>query len=238
MSALCLSNTLVNEYLNYISQDSFDTKKVRNMLKYIQSFLVSQNQHRFFSDPSFIMQINNDPLLKIVDSCSEDELVKLTVLKLQLVDKYSTAGFTQVNVVPILANSEKVDMTIGATFENANGKDKAIEHIKALLSDAKYINITDGYIEYDGNQWSENKNLLNTVLPKKAIDITVITSNFTKKSELEGLCSEWTIKTKIIGANIHDRYIETDKIKILLSSGLYHLSLNSQKDFTYMVKIK
>ena len=41
-----------------------------------------------------------------------------------------------------------------------------------------------------------------------------------------------------INQNIHDRYIETDKVKILLSSGLYHLSTNSQKDFTYMVKIK
>lgn len=238
MSALCLNNTLVSEYLNYISQDSFDTKKVQNMLKYIQSFLVSQNQHQFFSDPSFVMQINNDPLLNMVDSCSEDELVKFTALKLQLVDKCDSVTFTQVNVVPILANSEKVDMTIGATFENATGKDKAIEHIKALLSDAKYINITDGYIEYDNNQWSENKNLLDTILPKKVIDITFIASNCTKKSELASLCSQWNIKTKIIGANIHDRYIETDKIKILLSSGLYHLSTNSQKDLTYMVKIK
>lgn len=184
MSALCLNNNLVDEYLKYILHDKFDKKKVLNMLKYIQSFLVSQNQHQILSDPSFIMQINNDPLLNIVDSCNENELVNYTALKLQLVDKYSTATLTQVNVMPILENSEKLDMTIGATFENATGKDKAIEHIKALLSDAKYINVTDGYIEYDTNQWIENKNLLDTVLPKKVIDINIITNNFTKKSDL------------------------------------------------------
>lgn len=208
------------------------------MLKYIQFFLVSQNQHQIFSDPSFVAQINNDPLLNMVDSCTENELVNYTTLKLQLVDKYSIVTFTQVNVVPILANSEKLDMTIGATFENATGKDKAIDHIKALLSDAKYINITDGYVEYDSNQWTENKKLLDKILPKKAIDITILTKGFSKKAELESLCSQWNIKSKEIGINIHDRYIETDKLKILLSSGLFHLSTNSHKDFTYMVKVK
>lgn len=239
MSALCLSNSLVAQYLKYLSGRDFDKKITGKLLKYIQPFLISSSQHIIFKDPSALPQLQNDPLIHLVDEMSDEDLVKYTTLKLQLVDKCNlTSTFTEVNVMPIFANSEKVDMSIGATYENATGKDKAIRHITALLSDAKYVNITDGYIAENPSQWNENKNLLNNLLPKKAIEIAIITDNFTKQLELENLCSEWKVKIKVMGINIHDRYIETDKIKILLSSGLYNLSIYSQKDFTYMVKIK
>jgi len=106
------------------------------------------------------------------------------------------------------------------------------------LSDAKWIKITDNYIEYDSNQWNENKNILQNILPRLNIDIRIACGSFTKKNDLKTIYSDWNIKSENINQNIHDRYIETDKVKILLSSGLYHLSTNSQKDFTYMVKIK
>lgn len=238
MSNLCLNDKLVSEYLRYISNSSFDKVLVTKLLKYIQPFLVSINQHKIFSDPAFSMQINNDPLLKIVSNCSEEDLVQNTTLKVQLVDKNPSKTFVELNINPLLVNGEKLDMTLGATFENANGKDKANNHIKNLLSDAKWIKITDSYIEYDNNQWNENINTLKNILPRLNINITIVCGNFTKKADLKIIYNDWNIKSENINQNIHDRYIETDKVKILLSSGLYHLSTNSQKDFTYMVKIK
>jgi len=38
-------------------------------------------------------------------------------------------------------------------------------------------------------------------------------------------------------SNMHDRYIETDKLRIILTSGLDYLE-NQRKDFTYIVKEK
>ena len=238
MSNLCLNDTLVSEYLRYISNNNFDKNLLKKLLKYIQPFLVSTNQHKIFLDPAFSMQINNDPLLKIIGDCTEEDLVNATALKLQLIEKNPSKSFVELNINPLLANSEKLDMSLGATFENSNGKDKANKHIKSLLSDAKWVKITDNYIQFDDNQWNENINTLRNILPLRKIDIAIISSIFSKKIDLEVICTDWNIKTQNIPQNIHDRYIETDKVKILLSSGLYHLSTNSQKDFTYMVKIK
>jgi len=238
MSAICLSNSLVSHYLKYTFAESFDKKIIRNLLKYIHPFVVSKNQHTIFSDPSFIMQINNDPLLNVVDKCSDEELVSISTLKLQLVERNTNSDFTEVNIVPLIANSEKIDMAIGATYENSNGKDKAITHMKALLSNAKWIKVTDGYIDANPSQWNENKRLLEDIIPKKAIDVTIVSGSFSKKNELEAICSDWNVRVQNMGQHTHDRYIETDKLNILLSSGLYNLSTNSNKDMTYRIKIK
>lgn len=238
MSNLCLNDTLVSQYLKYISSGDFDKNLLKKLLKYIQPFLVSTNQHKIFLDPAFAMQVNNDPLLKIISSCAEEELVKTTILKLQLVNNVPSKSFAELNINPLLANSENFDMIFGAIFENSTGKEKANKHIKSLLGDARWIKITDCYIEYDSNQWNENKETLKNILPQENIDITIVSSGFSKKADLQKIFAGWNIKTQNINQNIHDRYIETDKLKILLSSGLYNLSTNSQKDFTYIVKIK
>lgn len=239
MSALCLNNTLVEQYIKYISHTKFDALKVRNLLKYIHPFLVSKNQHQIFLDPSMLMQISNDPMIHIVNDTDDESLVTSTTLKLQLVDKCNPdSNYTQVNVTPLFATNEKIDMSIGATYENSKEKDKAISHIKALLSDAKWIKVTDKYIQENTSQWDENKKLIETLVPKKSVDIIIVNDGFSKKNELENLCGEWSIKAEKLPINTHDRYIETDKIKILLSSGLYNLSTNSEKDLTYRIKIK
>nr|MDA3907681.1 hypothetical protein [Sulfurimonas sp.] len=63
--------------------------------------------------------------------------------------------------------------------------------------------------------------------------------NEAEKQELIQLSSNnWSLQVGTLTSNMHDRYIETDKVKILLSSGLEHLSSSSNKDFTYIVDIK
>lgn len=193
MSNLCLNDNLVSEYLKYISNSNFDKNLLKKLLKYIQPFLVSKNQHKIFLDPAFPMQINNDPLLKIIADCSEDDLVKATSLKIQLIENNPSKSFVELSINPLLANSEKLDMTLGATFENSTGKDKANKHIKDLLSDAKWIKITDNYIEYDSNQWNENKNILQNILPRLNIDIRIACGSFTKKNDLKTIYSDWNI---------------------------------------------
>jgi len=56
-----------------------------------------------------------------------------------------------------------------------------------------------------------------------------------RKSDLEIYNLRWNIVKNKFDFNIHDRYIKTDKVEIILSSGFLNLS-NTAKDFTYIVK--
>ena len=247
MSAICLSNELVEQYLKFSFKKSFDKNIIQKLFKYLQSFLVSTNQHRAFQDPAFLPQIATDPLLNPVGNLSKEELVKKTTLKLMLVDKKTDTNYTEVNIKPILVNQEKIDMLITATYVNSNDKQEAINHIKNLVSDGKYIKIIDRYLPIQ-NSWSQNLALLKEILPQSKKDIIFecgsqtyneSSLNSSQKQELKNICNLWTIKSfQLNDALIHDRYIETDKLKILLSSGWYNISTNSNKDFTYSVKIK
>lgn len=234
MADLALSRSLIDEYIKYKFNEPFDTDKMRKLLKYIQPFAIRITHSNFFSDPSTAGQFA-DPLVEIIDDCGDEEVVQNSILKLMLIDRVITSAptFTTVNISGL---SEKLQPKYGATCLNQTDKNKAQAHIKALLSDAHWIKITDGYIA--NNDWNSNKALINTLIPHKKLNFTIVTKNFTQKLDLEAICNTWNVNTPKFPSNIHDRYIETDKVKILLSSGLFHLSTTSNKDFTYIIELK
>jgi len=243
MADLALNSSLIDEYVNYTFNEPFDTNKMRKLLKYISSFYIKIN-HPLLLDPAIPMQLGNDPLIEIIDSSDDEEVVQNSILKLMLIDKAitPTPSFTTVNIVGVLP--EKLQPKYGATYPNATDKIKAQKHIKTLLSNAQWIKITDSYIA--NNQWNDNKTLLASLVSHTAIQLTLVGGNGKnipkispiQESELKSICADWKIQTQPVGTNIHDRYIETDKVKILLSSGLYHLSTTSDTDFTYIIEIK
>lgn len=241
MADLALSSSLIDEYIKYKFNEAFDTNKMRKLLKYIQPFAIRRTHSDFFSDPSTAGQFA-DPLVEMIDECSDEEMVRASTLKLMLVDKAINPKFTTVNISGTLP--EKLQPKYGATYPSASKRDNAKKHIKALLSDAKWVKITDGYIA--NNQWATNKSLIEELVPHLGIDLTIVGAdiqrnqtslNTIQKNELKTIHSGWRVQAQSIQNNIHDRYIETNKIKILLSSGLYHLS-STNKDFTYIVEIK
>lgn len=252
MADLVLSDSLVDEYLKYKFNDGFDKNKTQKLLKYILPFPL-KNNHSLMQDPAMAMQLDgSDPLIEISNIIDDLSSVQNSRLKLMLVDRVTTASsFTTVNISGMLP--EKLQPKYGATYPSATDKVKAQEHIKALLSDATQIKVIDSYID---SQWKENKTILSNMLPRKSFDLTIesgsqISRNgriqierpkldSAKEKELKQLCAAWQVQSpKILNTDkIHDRYIETDKIKILLSSGLYHLSTSSSKDFTYIIELK
>ena len=242
MADLALSESLINEYLKYVFDDNFARGKVRKLLKYIQPFFIKED---YFSDPSILGQLETDPLIEIIDNCSDEELVTKTTLKLMLVDQFYSRSFITLN---IMDDFEKLKPKYGATYINQMGKDTAQKHIKALLYDANWVKISDSYINHNSSQWSENKNIIKYIVAHNQIDLTIesgssrnrrATISQAEKNELKTICSDWNIKAQQFDDNsFHDRYIETDKLKILLSSGLYNLSTTSNKDFTYVIEIK
>ncbi len=248
MADLVLHDDLVEDYLKYKFNDSFDHMKIRQLLKHIHTFYLKKN-HPLMSDPSSIGQLDgSDPLIEISDEIDDSILVQTSRLKIMLINKVISPlpSFTTLNILNI---NEKLKLKYGATYPNQLDKNKAQEHIKALLSDAVWIKITDSYIDYDASQWLENKSTITNIIPKKVIDLTIVSGSQTsnreklnsiKEEELRIICSFWIVKpSQILNTNrIHDRYIETDKVRILLSSGLYHLSSTSTKDFTYVIELK
>lgn len=240
MTALCLSDELVDEYLKFRFSDSFDKKMVSNLLRYIQPALVSVDQSSYLQSADLASQLVGDPIIKLVNSCKNDELVQQTTLKLQLVNQKNTdLQYTQLNI-GATPNFERLDMLLAGEYINATNKKEALLHIKALLSDAERVKITDRYLFENNDSWKQCKEVLEQILPKKQLaPLKIITVNFNRHRELEAICKDWKgVKSEQIGRNVHDRYIETDSVKIMLSSGLFHLSEKSDKDLTYVVKIK
>jgi hypothetical protein len=236
MADLVLSDSLVNEYLKFKDNSGFDKSKIRKLLKHILVFPL-KNSHSLMQDPAMAMQLEgSDPLIEIIDVLDDAGLVQSSRLKLMLIDSaiLPTPSFTTINITSILP--EKLQPKYGATYPNAADKNKAQAHIKALLSDATWIKITDAYLA--NADWNNNKVLITTLVPHKALDLTIVTNDFTQQNELNTIYNHWNIIAPQFPSNIHDRYIETDKIKILLSSGLYHLSTSSSKDFTYIIELK
>lgn len=244
MGNLALNDSLIDEYIKYKFQSNFDLNKIRRLLKFIQPFDI-RSDHPSLQDPAMPIQLNNDPLINIIPPCGNEELVQNSLLKLMLIDNTSSYSFVTLN---IMSDYEKIKLRFGGMYPNNLDKNKAQLHIKALLSDARWIKISDSYIDNDASQWNENKNLLMDIVPYKTLDLTIESGSVrnsknpldgTKKEELKSICRDWNVIGGQYNDNsFHDRYIETDKLKILLSSGLYNLSSGSNKDFTYIVEIK
>lgn len=245
MADIALKDSLIDEYLKYKFQDSYNPTTVRKLLKYIQPFAIRED-NEWLQDPSILSQLENDPLIELIDNCSDSDLVQNTVLKLMISDTIlsSSASYISLNLNNTL---EKLQQKYVATYPTSQGKTRAQEHIKALLSDAKWVVITDGYIA-TSHQWENNKSIIADIVPLRSLNLKIVGADkgqsrnvlsAIEKSELEALSSNaWMIQPTSLTNNTHDRYIETDKLKILLSSGLEHLSSNSNKDFTYVVDIK
>ena len=246
MSYLALSNELVRHYWEYRYGNSFDKEKIRKLFKYIHPFLVSENQLNQLpihsSDIGIISkQIESDPLMSPVGKISEEDLVKMTRLKLMLTDRNENKSFVTVNII-----SDEIKTNFTATYKANHCRKKVREHIKALLEDASQVIIIDKWLARA--QWPECKKILEQILPKKNMRIKIITTcgegdsektiSGQKKQELKKLYSEWDIRGgRFNDSKYHDRYIETDKVRIILSSGVENLA-DDGKDLTYVVEVK
>ncbi|MFK5975869.1 MAG: hypothetical protein QM493_05125 [Sulfurovum sp.] len=245
---LALNSELLDLYWNFyfknIPINLEDKKILAKLFNNIQiPIKVSTHQNQRFKNPQLIKQ--QGYFFKITNKNSDEELIQSTILKLMLVNKFSKIKATTVN---ILNNSEKLQLKYGGTYLNSLDKYKAQQHIKYLLSDASWIKVIDSYIDNNTSQWNENKKLLKDIIPFKKFDLKIESGSMRdrrqaiskdKQDELNSICKDWDIGAIQYNDNIrHDRYIETNKLKILLSGGLYNLSSSSKKDFTYVIEIK
>ena len=83
MADLALSDPLIDEYLKFRFQEEYNPETIRKLFKYIQSFAIRSN-NQWMQDPAMPLQLESDPLIEIVDGCSDEELVQNTILKFML----------------------------------------------------------------------------------------------------------------------------------------------------------
>jgi hypothetical protein len=230
---IALSDELLKDFLNFHFNNKFDKDTISNLLKYIHPFSINRKQLSNFDQSIQKSIINGNPFINTSNTTNETELINSTKYKLMLTTNNNT--YPYINIM-----EDEIDNNYTATYKANDCRCKAKKHIKALLSSAKHITIIDNYLfskETKSNQWNNNFTILKYILPNKKI--TIFCNQNITQSHITGLKtynSLWTIKKyKENTKNIHDRYIKTDKLEILLSSGLEYLE-DKSKDFTYIVK--
>jgi len=246
---LALDDDLLFQYFAFQEGKRSDYQKetIIKLFKYLQPFTISIEQKDSLElDDDLIKYIVDDGFITIASFTNEDDLIQSTKLKVMLTKDGidGTYPYPYINIL-----KDEIDVNFTATYKgkdednDGENRDKAIEHIKALLLDANEISIYDRYlskINYNNDSWTINKQTLLDILPQKLMTINIYceynwTSN--REDDLTLVYTNWTINKQDFDRNMHDRYIETDKVIILLSSGIINLA-STNKDFTYIIKIK
>ncbi|TXK93716.1 hypothetical protein BMR10_15120, partial [Methylococcaceae bacterium CS4] len=161
---------------------------------------------------------------------SLEELAKETRYKL-ILDLEKTL-YPYVNI-----HQDKVEKNFSLTFSIGDNRDKAIQLITALCSNAKFILIFDLYF---CDRWNDTKKLFQQVIPNKIITLLHDRHLERKITEIKQINANWTIKldTRRTFRDSHDRYLLIDnKIEIILSSGFDNL-FSTDKDLTCVLRYK
>lgn len=213
-------------------------EQTKNFIKYLHlPVLISTHQDSKYKHPNIAKQSGN--LFNITQKQNDEELIQATSLKLCLCSDNVINTDLRLNI-----NDDDISPKFSATYQENQSRQKARMHIKALLKDANSIKIYDKFLSAkNGNfdVWTRiNLTILSEIFPQKNIDIEIYCENDwdnNRKTDLENIYNDWNIIKRNWDNNIHDRYIKTDKVSILLSSGISNLADNSRKDFTYIVEL-
>jgi len=218
---ITLDDFLVQEFFKFQFSGKYDKNIIFHLFKFIKPFIISESQLDFLPQniKARISKISvKDNVFIIRKFDNSLELINSSKLKLML-------------------SSDKKDFPYFNIFQNRSGnfsctlfknedREKAKNHIKALLKDSSKIYIYD-------NNFETIKVVLKKIIPRNR-DIKIFCDKKTqkKKAELKDLFPN--IEFANSKKEFHDRYITTNKIEIILSSGLFYLENNS-KDFTYII---
>jgi hypothetical protein len=242
MANIAVSNGVLEQVLKY--QCSQEDKQLAPLIfkRLSCPFLVRQKQlEELQYDAAFIKQLaTHNSLLKLIDVDTVLEQVNKTKFKLLLTigDVEDTDEFTIVDA----RQPSGLDVAYFETFLSGQDRNKAILHIKALLSDKQNIEIYDPYLV---DKFNKVKTILINILHQQAH--VFIYSYFKTDNEKQQIASQIRNHVKKIkcfnydGKNMHDRYIKANNrkgakdLEVILSSGFEYLADND-KDITYMIK--
>ena len=225
--SLVLSDELLKIYFEFKQGCTNNAKIIEKLFSYYHSPHITntgQLKRISYKDSALLQQLAGQGLI----SQPLDKLVNQTRYKLILNTKKDEYPYVNIH-------DDKVEKNFSLTFRKGENRDKAIQLIKALCADAKFILIFD---QYFCDRWSETQQLFEEVMPKNKLTLLHDGHLTSKQSDIKRICKQWTIRSdrKKTFTNFHDRYLLIDeKIEVMLSSGFDNL-FSTDKDLTCLVR--
>lgn len=231
-----LENNLFEEYIKFKNNIEFSIDKIKKILYYYKDGFIpnkaqiniAKNLINNFDESEFLISLSGFDLNMSIENLSKHTKTKLILSN----DK---GNFPYVNI-----NNDVIENNLSATFAENINRDKAKQHIRALLENANYIVICDEYIVQNFQNF---KNFIQECVPKKILTIEIIPSSKPEHlirkehlTEIKQIYNKYKVKKAQQINTKHDRYIKVDnQIEIILTSGIDYL-MDISKDFTYIVR--
>lgn len=243
--SLAIDDDLANELCKFRSNQQCDVDIVEKTLHYYKVHPIFSKSYftKYYTD--ITMQRNLIQSNASINWDSIETISKNTIYKV-ILSSQRDVKFPYVSIY-----DDRIENNFTATFFKNEPREKALNHLKSLLENAKYIFVYDLYLV---NNWDSfisfaqecfPKTQLNIFYPKEIDSNSKANPNIVKLTQQQ--CSEiiqvgqslWSFKPDRNHQgfnNLHDRYLIIDnKIEVIFTSGIHHL-INTDKDFTYIVR--
>lgn len=241
--SLAIEDDLANELCNFKENKNCNRNIIEKLLHYYKPYPLFNNifLKRYYGKDFLTSLISSKINWGNVDSKQIDLEASYinTIYKVIL-----SSDKTKQNFPYIYIGGDVIENNFTATFMKQDNRQKAIEHLKALLENANCVFIYDAYL-FENNVWGAFVNFAQQCFPNKQLNIFYPQSIATWQN-IQTQCSQiirnnaqWRFRPDRIHqnfTNLHDRYLIIDnKIEVIFTSGIHHL-MNNSKDFTYIVR--
>lgn len=241
--SLAIDDILAEELCKFRVNQQCDIDMVERTLHYYKGYPIFTKSY-FRQYYSNAIQTNLLQSISTINWDSIETISKGTIYKVIL------SSQKNVNFPYISIYDDKIENNFTATFLSGKSRQKAKEHLKALLENTKYIFVYDVNL-FKNNVWKSFIDFAQQCFPNKQLNIFYpqsivagqnIQSQCSQITKIGGKSSNknlWSFKvdnTHQNFTNLHDRYLIIDnKIEIILTSGIDNL-IDDFKDFTYIVR--
>lgn len=242
--SLAIDDILAEELCKFRVKQQCDTDMVERTLHYYKGYPIFTKGYfdKYYTDKN--IQRNLAQSNSSINWDSIETISKGTIYKVIL------SSQKNINFPYISIYDDEIENNFTATFLSGKSRQKAKEHLKALLENAKYIFVYDVNL-FKNNVWKSFIDFAQQCFPNKQLNIFYpqsivagqnIQSQCSQITKIGGKSSNknlWSFKvdnTHQNFTNLHDRYLIIDnKIEIILTSGIDNL-IDDFKDFTYIVR--
>lgn len=235
--SLAIDDILAEELCKFRVNQQCDIDMVERTLHYYKGYPIFTKGYfdKYYTDKN--IQRNLAQSNSSINWDSIETISKGTIYKVIL------SSQKNVNFPYISIYDDKIENNFTATFMK-DDRQKAKEHLKALLENAKCIFVYDVNL-FKNNVWKSFIDFAQQCFPNKQLNI-FYPQSIVAGQNIQSQCSQivqnnsqWSFspdRTHQNFTNLHDRYLIIDnKIEIILTSGIDNL-IDDSKDFTYIVR--
>lgn len=228
LNGIVIDDDLFQEYHKFRKGEAFNQEKIKQLLHYYKKSIVSNIKQYEDNGIDLATNLKSQMAHSGLRRQSLEELAEnCTLYKIILSSTKNT--FPYVN---IMDEKQRLENNYSASFDIAEPRELAIDHLTSICLHAKKIVLYDKYF----SQKERNADLLTKILPQKKLEIIYNDMSDNQIKLMTGFCDLWALTKNPRMISRHDRYlIVDDKLEIILTSGFDHLN-DTSGDFTYIVR--